>query len=194
MRFPLVLCLVFLVAACGRGGIDPRLTVSSRLIERSQTPLLFAEVPEIRGGGVLRPSGANGDVLTWQTPDNRSFSFQNGVLVGTRGLGFDLMSADVSGTLAALSGATGQYELFHSTLDGDNKTDFRSFTCAMEAPVAEVIDVFGTVRATMRYDETCHAFGLSIENSYWIGDGVVWKARQWISEGLGYLITEQLVL
>jgi hypothetical protein len=194
MRRGLILSLLLVLAACGRPDFDPRLAVSRTLIEQSTTPLLFVEVPDLGGGGVIRPSGQNGDVATWRTPDQRSFSFRDGVLVGTRGLGFDLMSADVSGTLAAISGASGEYALFHTTLDGRNKTVFRSFACTMASPVSETIDIFGSLHSVQRHDETCHAFGLSIQNTYWTGGGVMWKARQWVTEETGYLTSERLVL
>jgi hypothetical protein len=181
------------VSACGGPTSDPRSRVSRERVDRSEVPVLFAEVPQIRGGGTLRVAGTNLGVVTWRTIDNITLALDHDVLVATRGLGFDLMSADVAGTRAALAGATGEYSLFHSYLDGENQTQFRSFLCTMAAPVPEAIVIFERSHQTLRHDETCYALGLTIENQYWTGDGLVWKSRQWISEGLGYVITERLV-
>ena len=194
MRAIIAVLLALTLTACGRPTADVRGTVTREQIERSRTSLIFAEIPDLSAGGSLRPLGSNGDVVTWQTGDNLGFSFQNGVLISTRGLGFDLMSADVSGTLAALDGASCEYERFQSYLDGQNETQFRSFRCTMAAPVPETIEIFGLGQPTQRHNETCHALGLTVENIYWTGNETMWKARQWAGDRVGYLITERLKL
>ncbi len=187
-----LIAVVITLSACAGPPPDVRSTVTREQIDGSRTPLLFAEIPDLSAAGRLRPLGSNDDVVTWQTSDNLGFSFRNGVLVSTRGLGFDLMSADVAGTLSALDGASGDYERFHSYLDGENQTEFRSFVCTMAAPVAETIDIFGRAQPTQRHDEVCRALGLTVENSYWTGNGTMWKARQWVGDRVGYLMTETL--
>jgi hypothetical protein len=184
---------ITLLASCGGPTVDPRSTISRSRIDRIEVPLVFAEIPNLRAGGLLRVAGSNNGVITWRTADNLTIALDHDVLVSTRGLGFDLMSADVSGTRAALAGAPGEYSLFHSYLDGENQTVFRSFLCTMAPPVSETIDVFDRNYATLRHDETCNALGLTIENSFWIGDGVLRRSRQWIGQELGYVTIDRLV-
>ncbi len=183
---------MIVLASCSAPTGNARDRYSRTQIDRIEESLIFAEIPDLGAGGLLRISGTNNGVIAWRTFDGISISLDNGVLVSTRGLGFDLMSADVSGTRAALAGATGEYSLHHSYLDGENQTVFRSFLCTMPPPASETIDVFDRNYATLRFDETCNALGLTIENTFWIGDGVVRRSRQWIGQETGYLTVDRL--
>lgn len=193
MRVVLILALT-LLAACARPTPDPRSQITRAQLDAVTTPLLLAELPSLGTAAGVIPASANGDVTTWQTGDGVSLSFRSGVLTATRGLGQDLMSADVANTLAALRGAhQGYYTRFHSGLDGEHQTGFRAFQCRITRRAAERIAIFEHVHAVTRVDETCLSPGLEISNSYWLGDGIMWKSKQWVSPFAGYLLTERLV-
>lgn len=188
-----ILCLV-LLAACGRGAPDPRSQITRAQLDTVQQPLMLAELPTLGTAASLQQGAVNADVVTWITPDRVSLSFEGGVLVASRGLGQDLISADVAGTLAAIEhGAGGYYPKFHSYLDGEHQTQFRAFQCQVTARRSERITSFERIYATTRVEETCHSPGLKVVNRFWIGDGIMWKARQWVSPNAGYLLTERLV-
>lgn len=71
--------------------------------------------------------GGNGDVQTWKLADGVSLSFLDAVLFSSRGLGADLMSADVSGTRAMLAGdGSARHIRLHSYLDGEYQPSFRA--------------------------------------------------------------------
>ena len=138
--------------------------------------------------------GENGGTVTWATADDVSLAFRGGLVTASRGLGFDLMSADLAGPLAALGGGASQGYARHMTyLDGENRTVFRAFLCDMRPGVPETIAILGEARATIRRDETCRSSEETVGNSYWFGaDGTVWRSRQWLGPDLGYLGTELL--
>ncbi|NCT12315.1 MAG: YjbF family lipoprotein [Rhodobacterales bacterium] len=186
---------MLLLGACAAAPApDLRASLTRAQIDRATTPLMLVEVPARGAQATLIPSGQNGGVQSWRTGDNVGLSFDGGVLVGTRGLGDDLMAADVTGTLAALAGGPSQqYPRIHSYLDGENQTQFRAFLCDMAGPVAETVTIFGRAVPTRRFDETCHSVGLQTANSYRVGaDGTMWTSRQWIGPTLEYLMTERL--
>jgi hypothetical protein len=188
-----ILCLV-LLAACGRGAPDPRGQITRAQLDTVQQPLMLAELPTLGTAASLQQGAVNAEVVTWITPDRVSLGFRGGVLVASRGLGQDLISADVAGTLAAIEhGARGYYPKFHSYLDGEHQTRFRAFQCQVTARRPERITSFERIYATTRVEETCHSPGLKVVNRFWIGDGITWKARQWVSPNAGYLLTERLV-
>ena len=56
------------------------------------------------------------------------------------------------------------------------------------------IEIVERQHDTTRVEETCFGPQGSIANTFWIGaDGTIWKSKQWISPGLGYMETELLV-
>ena len=193
MRLVLILGLV-LLAACNRAAPDLRSQITRAQLDQISQPLLLAELPQLGTAAGVAPAGSNGEVVTWQTGDRVSLSFHDGVVVASRGLGQDLISADVSNTVAALrGGAGGFYEKFHSTLDGEHQTEFRAFQCEITGRAAESIVIFQHRHATTRIEETCHTPGLRVVNRYWLGGGIMWKSKQWVSPAVGYLLTERLV-
>lgn len=182
------------LAACGpRPMPDIRSQISRTQIEARGTPLMLVELPALGVAGTMAPSGRNGRVTTWRTADNVSFAFDDGILVATRGLGNDLMSADVTGTRAALAGGPGQYERFHSYLDGEGQTVLRAFICTMSAPVSDTITILGRSRITQRHDERCNSLGLATQNTYWTAGGTMWATRQWVGPVVETVATERLV-
>jgi hypothetical protein len=189
------LLIVLALAACARPAApDPRSLVTRAQLDGFGQAVLLAELPSLSLAGTMAVAGARDGVTTWQTADNTALSFRDGVLVATRGLGNDLMSADVSGTLAALSGGpkTG-YSRAMTFVDGEDRTVFRAFTCEMAPPQRASVAGIGIAFPAVRHDETCYATGIRIDNSYWMGsDGRMRRAEQWVSPVIGLLSTELL--
>ncbi|PKQ13232.1 MAG: hypothetical protein CVT70_04470 [Alphaproteobacteria bacterium HGW-Alphaproteobacteria-1] len=130
----------------------------------------------------LGPVARTGDVTVWQTLDGITLSMRQGLLIGTRGLGDDLMSAEVDGVLALLRGASGEGPVPHirSRIDGEDRTEFRSYQCKRDA---------GAPDAGMRRVEVlCISPKDRFTNTYWLNSaGAVMRSRQWISPALGHL-------
>lgn len=183
------------LSACAPGAApDVRAQISRAQVDRSTQPLLLAEIPALNAAATMVPLGSRDGVVTWRTADDVALSFRDGIVIASRGLGFDLISADVAGTLAALDGGRQSgYSRLLTLLDGEGQTLFRAFLCEMGPPRAETIGIVGASFATIRRDETCHSTGLTVENSYWRdADGTMRRARQWLSPGAGLLTTERL--
>ena len=196
MRVGITLLLLLGLGACAQPVVpNLRGTITRAQLDTVATPLLLAEITGRAAQATLVPWGENGGVVTWRTADNVSLSFADGVAVATRGLGDDLMSADVTGTVQAIAaGAGAEYPRHHSYMDGENQIAFRSFNCQMGASQPEQLNSFGTPRRVSRLYETCHSLEETIENTYWVGsDGTMWRSRQWLGATLGYMTTERLV-
>lgn len=183
------------LAACAPAAPDIRGQLTRARIDARGQTLMLVEIADLGQAALLSPSGRNGSVETWRARSGFSLSFDEGILVSTRGLGNDVMSGDVTGTLAALAaGGTGggSYERFQTFLDGEGQTVLRAFLCSMSAPVAETVTIFDVAHATQRFVETCNTRGLATENTYWTAGGIMWKSREWAGPGLGYLEMERL--
>ncbi len=135
---------------------------------RSAVP---AEGPtlELRRAALL-PGGGT----LWLSPSGSGFTFEDGLLVATRGVGEDLMSSDLTQLRALLrAGRDGTAERFHTTLDGEGQVVLESYVCTV------------TVRGgTARED--CAGLTRNFVNNYTIapGTGTVLSSRQRTGQGI----------
>ncbi|MCE0505060.1 YjbF family lipoprotein [Roseivivax sp. GX 12232] len=173
-----------------------RAGLTQELVDTVDNPLLYVGVEGLGRESTVQPLQELDGVTTWRTPDGTSaISTRDGLVVSTRSLGDDLMAADIAGSVAASKGqgGGGYYPRFHTTLDGLSQPEFEAFQCRVSARTSEDIVILGRARASVRTDETCTTPGREVTNSYWrAADGTMLRARQWISEGVGVIITERL--
>jgi hypothetical protein len=169
------------------GAIAPQPIGEERL--RVATPATGARA-------TLAPVAENGDVTVWQTLDGITLSLQGGVLVATRGLGDDLMSADVEGDVAILlgTGDMGYYPHIRSYLDGEDQTVFRSYQCRRAGQTRTTLRIDGTARPTRRIEVQCTSPRHDFTNVFWSDNrGKLLKSRQWISPTMQYMETERVL-
>ena len=197
MRFLMLALFLALGSACSKKVDTPARDILSRnLLNSVSGPMMLTEFATKNVSITMRRRSENGPVKTWNSKDGVSLSFERGVVVGTRGLGDDLMSSDVNGSLVMLAGQMGDrfYQRFQTYLDGEYQSQFRSFQCQRTSSRREVVRIFERNHATTRTEETCYTPDLQFTNIYWRGsDGIMWKSQQWISPSIKYLVTERLV-
>jgi hypothetical protein len=182
-----------LVAALALGGCDQTMRAALGSLDLTgkvvgvQPQLIGDErldvvIPARGARARLGPVARTGDVTVWQTLDGITLSMRQGLLVATRGLGDDLMSAEVDGVLALLRGAAGEGPVPHirSRLDGEDRTEFRSYQCKRDAGVPDA--------GLRRVEVLCISPQDRFTNTYWLNSaGTVIRSRQWISPALGHL-------
>jgi hypothetical protein len=136
--------------------------------------------------------GANGSKVTWLSLEGVSIVFDNGLLVGTRGFGDDLMGGDVAAAKASQQrGGTHLRTL--DFLNGLSQIERRTYQCVSIQTGNENITIVERTYATTVIEETCSGENESFKNTYWHdGNGVIWQSRQWISSGVGYLGYQRL--
>lgn len=170
--------------------------VSRKQLDQVETPLMAAALTGPGTLATMQPAGKNGPVVTWRSADAVTMSLKDGLIVATRGLGDDLMAADIDDTRAVLSGHKegNDYTRIHTYLDGEYQTTFRAFRCRIEVTTPDTIRIVGATHKTTRIEESCFSPEGNIANTYWVGsDGTMWRSKQWISRSLGYMETELLV-
>jgi len=152
-------------------------SLTPEVLAQIDGPVLIAEVPDRDAVSALTRVGTNGGVETFLTPDGISVSMRNGVIVATRGLGFDLMTADVSEPLVALRGGGQSAVRIHRYLDGENQIFMRNFVCAY------------TQQSNRQVTENCKSSSLSFSNTYVLGaGGRILRSSQWISPQVGSIL------
>ena len=141
---------------------------------RANAHFLVLDVPVFGVAAPFSLSGTNQNVDTYLTSSGVSVSLRNGLLVATRGLGFDLMTADVAETLAALGANEDRVVRIHRYLDGDNQIITNSFVCSLARPDVDVII------------ERCVSTYLVFENTYNFDmNGEIIASEQWVSPQIG---------
>lgn len=133
-------------------------------------------------------------IETWISPDNVALYLQQGFVVGTRGLGLDLMSAEITQSAAlVLTRRNGQVQRFMSFLDGNDQVTVRSYICDIESRGSRQIDLGSGMVPTELMQERCANPDQSFQNLYWIETrtGQIAQSRQWAGEFSGPLAIRQ---
>ena len=119
-------------------------------------------------------------------------SFESGILVGTRGLGNDLMGADISGVRATLNAGGGTVTRRHSFLSSEDQIFTRDMTCTITREGSETLQTLRGPRDTVKFVEDCQGRLLVFKNSYWIAGGEILRSRQAVSGTEGFIQVDTL--
>ncbi|MEP2919532.1 MAG: YjbF family lipoprotein [Sulfitobacter sp.] len=178
-------------------GVLPKTVVSQADYAKITVPLLQVN-PELRGGSdflqrvAVRNDSAPGTVEIWESSDKAQVFLRDGIVVGSRGIGGDIIAAGANATLSALKRqgkGSGLREFIVS--DGDVTTTKYEFRCDVENLGAERISVASQAFDTIHMQETCTVEGPElrvVRNDYWVQQpsGFVRKSRQWMGPRVGY--------
>ena len=205
-----LICATF--AACGplnRGGVGETIINAAKVITGRADPAAAEPSPEMAAAqpqdvlvvsiaalGLALPTvqiGENGAVTTWRADQGFSFSFEDGVLVATRGLGDDLIGSDTGGLAAVLGAGGGTVERAHSYLGALDQVVLRTTSCTVtNAGPEEVTTLTGGTRTLTRFNESCQGRTIAFENIYWLDDdGNIMRSQQLVSPSLAYLVTDR---
>jgi len=186
-----LICVMALSLLAGCAPVIQRLTGAQSgtpvvvSAEALQGPSMSVQIPSRGANAVLSRVAVNRDVETWLAVDNISLSFRQGVLVASRGLGFDLMAADAQNTLDALAGQGAEvYRRQMRYLTGDNHSTYLTAGCSMVVVGPETVGG----QQLQRLEERCQARQSQFTNLFWRdGSGRIVQSRQWVSPQIGYL-------
>ncbi|MFC4217520.1 YjbF family lipoprotein [Pseudophaeobacter arcticus] len=181
-----------------RAGDPAPLQINRAFIEQFQQPHLeiHVEKPGLTGylGLVLtRQDDLPGEITTWSAADNSALSFRNGMLIATRGLGGNLISASVpvqNGIAGPAHGGQRRYYL----RSGNNQERAVTLACEITDLGPEPLEIYARFYNTRHLQEHCEGPVQSgrrtvVLNDYWVDsqNQKVWKSRQWAGPEIGYL-------
>lgn len=180
-----------------RAGKAPVRNPSAKQLANTKEAALQVN-PEKAGGSdflrriAIRSDSSGGRVEIWQSSDNAQIFIRNGVLVGTRGVGTDLISVSAAATINAVRRSkTGQGRKRYVISDGDNTSQNAEFECSINLLGSESITVVNQVFKVNHLRESCTGGPTGktqIVNDYWVlpNSGTVKKSRQWAGPASGY--------
>jgi Group 4 capsule polysaccharide lipoprotein gfcB, YjbF len=179
--------------AAAAGGTTVAAAPTTRAdIEKYGIPILRAVIPARSADALLTISDAKGGFVTWATTDGSSFTLRDGVLIQTRGLGPDLMSAQAP-SAAALRTGGGTHQRIYFFLGEDDQPTRRTYDCTVTANGTEQIEIYARAHTVAKFTETCARPQGSITNTFWFDGAEIRKSKQLASGGLGYIDFERVV-
>jgi hypothetical protein len=173
-----------LVSSLGKKKAPPsieqlRAALTPEVLASIDGRVITAVRESTNGATVLGEEGSNGGTVTYIDSTRVGLMLQDGIVVGTRNIGNDLLIADVSQTRARLRSG-GSATRVHRVLDGVNTVELRSYTCAI-------------TRSGQTVTENCAGTTGSFTNTYLLnGAGQVRASRQWLGPQNGYFRIEQI--
>ncbi|MBC7158372.1 MAG: YjbF family lipoprotein [Rhodobacteraceae bacterium] len=179
------------VVAARVAGPQPVPQLTRARVDGAGIPLMLAELERREALASLIPVGVNGAVTTWTTGDGATLALRDGVVVASRGLAPDLMSAAVPSQADLRRG--GEIVRSHYTLGLDDVTERADYSCTIAPAGGEVLEIVGRAYPTERFRESCSGDGQNFVNDYWVGrDGVMRQSRQWLGPDVGFLRLRRL--
>lgn len=142
---------------------------------------------------VLRDGGP-GEIVQWRTEDNVTVTMRAGMITATRGLGGDLISAEVPAEPGIFGPARGGARAYF-VRTGDLEEARVSLACDLADLGPETIEIVELSHATRHLRETCEdAGGGRVQNDYWVDSrrNITWKSVQWAGPHVGYLRIRRL--
>lgn len=166
--------------------------ITRSLLAQVVSPVQLITIEQFEKQALIAEIARNGGVETWSTVDDVTFATRDGVLVATRGLGDDLMSA-ATPSRAQLSAGGNSFNRRYVHLDGLDQTQTTTMTCTTSQSQSETIEIVEKTYQSRRVVETCVSSGQRIENTFWWdGTGKLRKSRQWVSPKIGSILIEDL--
>ena len=192
----LALVVVAAAALVGCGKVSAVVSGAQRMIGDTASapvaaeatlagPTLHARIPARGLDADLALRDRDGDVATWTTGRGTTFTFREGVLIETRGLGSDLMSATAPDP-AQLAQTGADYRRSWYVTAAEAGVEQRDYRCTTESLGSETLNVAGRTRTTLHLQETCMRAAGKLTSDYWLEGAMIRKSRQWASPGAGY--------
>jgi hypothetical protein len=167
-----------------------------QVLAATQVPVISAQTAQ---GDRLYLLGVrdNGPYRTYATATRQTITLRGGLITATRGLGRDLMSADVAQTLARLAqGNPGPSRRSMEVLDGEDVTRILQFDCQISQGAHDLPAL--RIAPARLMQEACrgvndNAAGLTFTNSYAMDrNGRILASRQWLPVASGAMVLEEL--
>jgi hypothetical protein len=185
------------VVAARREGPAAVVTPTGEVLAGINEPVLQINPEKAGGSDFLRRAATRNDsglgtVEVWNSSVKALVFLRNGVLIGTRGVGGDIIAADANVTIRALAARKNSSGLRNYTIsDGDVTTTDYQFRCEIRNLGPAKINVAYQIFETVQMQEDCVGGpqgDAMITNTYWVqqSSGLIRKSRQWVGPRVGY--------
>jgi len=179
--------------------VKGKVTVTRALLDKTPGAVLQV-VPESTGlqdflqRVAQRSDGTPGTVEVWQSSDQIQVILREGVLVGTKGLGGDMRSAQAQTVIAARDGQGGGGERLITLARLDGTAQAVPFACDVTHLGPETIQIVDRRLSARHFRENCAYGDTTFSNDYWVeaATGKIRRSRQWAGPQFGYMAIDLL--
>ncbi|MCP5091735.1 MAG: YjbF family lipoprotein [Gammaproteobacteria bacterium] len=181
-----------------KGAPDPGRAAAARLtraqVETSTRPLIRLSLEEDGTVATAAKAAENRSTASYFMATGQAVYLKDGLLTGTRGLGNDLMSLDVSPATLPAALSAGHSARTYRYLDPEGQIYPLNITCTLSAGPARTLIQVGRSYGVTPVSETCQGGGESFTNLYQInlGSGQIWQSVQWVGPIVGRMKIEIL--
>ena len=156
---------------------------TKKWLERFNQPIILTSSIDRKHQATLVSLGNNEERLTWVSSDGISLSYDNGILIATRGYSQDLLSLNYENPNKLFKSNYLHYKKTHRYLDGENRYSDIEFKCTGKKMRPRSIEIVEYTLLVDKYIETCVNSRHKYKNEYDLlsGTTVVVKSKQWIS-------------
>ncbi len=167
---------------------------TKKWLEKFNQPIILTSSTDKKNQATLVALGNNAERLTWVSSDGISLSYDDGVLIATRGYSQDLLSLHYEKPKKIFSSSYLQYNKTHRYINGENRYKDIVFNCTGKKKKPQSIKIVEHTLLVDRYVETCINAQHEYTNEYDLlsGTTVVVSSKQWISPINNYFLTYNL--
>lgn len=178
----------------GGAPSNTAMAVTRADINRMGETVLRAQIPNFGNAALLYLAQDRAPYSIWLSPDKVSVQFRAGMVIGSKGVGADLVSVEDPRMIAVLEGreGPGASTRVNRAFNGVNGTDALAFTCTIADLGPETVTVVGRSYPTRHLRQSCTSPNENFVNDYWQQGRTVWKSRQWFNPQVGYITFERL--
>lgn len=177
-----------------RKNPTPKFELTRAILDDGNLQFLKVTSEKRDGTAYMQPAAYRtgygiGRVAVWKTGTGQSIVLRNDVLIGTKGFGNDLASADSTNAIKAVgnrSARSGQKAMY--VRNDVNGTDPYYLQCSASVLESKQLNIFEKRFLTLHIREVCSIVGTQVSNDFWVDQqGTIRQSRQWAGPGLGYL-------
>ena len=164
---------------------------TSQWLSRFKQPIILISSLDDKNQATLVALGNNEGKLTWVSSDGISLTFDQGVLIATRGYSQDLISLKYLNATNLFKSKNIKYKKVHRYLTGDNKYKDVDFQCLGKRGRSKPVMILEYKINMDKFVEECVNGQHRYKNEYYLlsGTSIVIKSKQWISPSNKYFKT-----
>ena len=164
---------------------------TSQWLSRFKQPIILISSLDEKNQATLVALGNNKEKLTWVSADGISLTYDQGILIATRGYSQDLFSLKYLNPTDLFRSENIEYKKVHRYLTSENKYDDIIFKCLGKREQPKPV-IFLEYKITLdKFVEDCVSNQYSYKNEYDLlsSTSIVIKSKQWISPSNKYFKT-----
>lgn len=174
-------------------GIEDQIGFGPEDVVEAPEDFILVQVASRDIAGLARVVNANGAVATWVGESGYSLTFDDDLLVATRGLGDDLIAANTAGVRAAVRAGSGTTERQHDYIDARDRIRTETYECVIANAGPEEVNLGIRSETLTKLTETCRNDRIQFENLYFVDNaGTIIATRQFVSQTVAYLRNNRL--